>query len=502
MPYRIELDHNHATVVDRTLLPLVKDILSFRHPQYEEIIRNDYSRGIHRYTNPDGTPRWDGMVRFLKNGQFPSGLLPIVLDAMKGRNGLTEQDILYPEYPEAQGPIGDFPDSPLRDYQFRAAEVMLERHRGILWLATNAGKTLIAIAVTRALGQPTLFLVHRRSLMHQTAKEFKRLLPDCDIGTIGDAIWKPGDITIATIQTLSGRFSKSGFRYIPSKELKEFLDKQKVLFFDECHRTATSLGVRTIGDYCGAPYRFGLSGTPIYKSDLDSITLMGATGPVLARVTNQELIVGGYSAEPLVYMLDVPQGPKVCPSQKWRRAYEMGIMENPERTDLILKILKASAGLGLPAVVIVKRIQHGEELTQSCLGSGLRAAFLSGQDPTPRRDAVMAEFGKTLDVIVASTIFEEGLNIPQMRVLVLAGGGKSERAVLQSVGRVLRRSTEEQHEIAYVFDFIDNGNSYILGHTQDRLKHYRAEGFKISSAFPNEFEEAIHEGISDRQYPQ
>ena len=79
--------------------------------------------------------------------------------------------------------------------------------------------------------------------------------------------------------------------------------------------------------------------------------------------------------------------------------------------------------------------------------------------------------------IIASTIFDEGVDIPEVGSLILAVGGKSTIKTLQRVGRALRPKKGENE--VEIYDFIDWGNKYLLSHSRQRLQDYMDEGFHI-----------------------
>jgi DNA or RNA helicases of superfamily II len=75
-------------------------------------------------------------------------------------------------------------------------------------------------------------------------------------------------------------------------------------------------------------------------------------------------------------------------------------------------------------------------------------------------------------VIVCTTLADEGLDIPNLRSLVLAGGGKSSTRALQRVGRVLR--PDKGKDYGYVVDIVDD-IEYFDEHAERRRKIYQTE---------------------------
>ena len=90
-------------------------------------------------------------------------------------------------------------------------------------------------------------------------------------------------------------------------------------------------------------------------------------------------------------------------------------------------------------------------------------------------------FKKDGGVMIATTIYDEGIDIPQVNVLILAFGGKSRRKVLQRIGRALRKK-ESRENVVVIVDFWDHHNKYLLNHSKGRLNLYRDEGFEVVGA--------------------
>ena len=77
-----------------------------------------------------------------------------------------------------------------------------------------------------------------------------------------------------------------------------------------------------------------------------------------------------------------------------------------------------------------------------------------------------------LDVLIASKIFDQGVDIPELDALILAGSGKSSGRALQRIGRVIRKN--DGKSIAIVVDFYDNAK-YLRDHSEIRRKVYETE---------------------------
>ena len=104
--------------------------------------------------------------------------------------------------------------------------------------------------------------------------------------------------------------------------------------------------------------------------------------------------------------------------------------------------------------------------------------YLDGKKTTKQRlDAIDSIKSGELDVLVASKIFDQGIDIPQLDALILAGSGKSSGRALQRIGRVIRGN--EGKDKAIVVDFFDNAK-YLRDHSERRIEIYRSEpAFKI-----------------------
>ena len=108
----------------------------------------------------------------------------------------------------------------------------------------------------------------------------------------------------------------------------------------------------------------------------------------------------------------------------------------------------------LPALVILPRRDkyNIEKVLLSAYYECLEAVAITGDTKPSERDEILAKVreGK-VDIVFATNVFEEGIDIPGIRSVVLMEFGKSARKVIQTVGRALRK--KKGANVAKVYDF-------------------------------------------------
>jgi hypothetical protein len=116
--------------------------------------------------------------------------------------------------------------------------------------ATGSGKTVTAIRDARRIGPRVLYVAHRKPLVEQTAREFRRHWPEASLGRIASGIWEPErDVVCASIQSLGKRLADlppDAFRYI---------------IVDEAHHAAAP-GYQALLGHFTPQFTLGLTATP------------------------------------------------------------------------------------------------------------------------------------------------------------------------------------------------------------------------------------------------
>ena len=104
-----------------------------------------------------------------------------------------------------------------------------------------------------------------------------------------------------------------------------------------------------------------------------------------------------------------------------------------------------------------------------------------------RRAAIRRLVHGDTDILIANVIFQEGIDIPELQSVVIAAGGKSTIAILQDVGRGMRKYTAEgavAKSAFQVFDFADRGSAVLARHTRGRLEAYAVEKYPVIEEQP------------------
>jgi superfamily II DNA or RNA helicase len=225
----------------------------------------------------------------------------------------------------------------------------------------------------------------------------------------------------------------------------------------------------------------GLSATPLARGDKKSVYAVAALGPVIYRVKNDVLQAAGLLAVPTIRFKTVHQRPitrfdplsgKDLPEEDWHKVYSIGIVGSATRNQAIVEATKVAEK---PCLVFVKEIEHGKALTKLLIAAGLQTDFIWGtHGQGSRKNAIKSLLRGATDVLVCSSIFQEGVDIPELRSVVIASGGKSVISALQKIGRGMRptkgKTTFE------VYDFLDKGHPWLERQSRARFNAFKNEG--------------------------
>jgi superfamily II DNA or RNA helicase len=89
-------------------------------------------------------------------------------------------------------------------------------------------------------------------------------------------------------------------------------------------------------------------------------------------------------------------------------------------------------------LVFCESIRGAEAIRSVLTEAGLRAATYHSKMPKSLRSLVLAEWGKSFEVLVAVRSLDEGVDVPEVKIGIVVATGKSVRQLTQRMGRLIR----------------------------------------------------------------
>lgn len=378
----------------------------------------------------------------------------------------------------------------LFDYQKSTIDKAISSQRGIIKVATGGGKTVIASGIISELGvKPTIFYVTSIDLLNQAVSEITQYVRlnnlKVTVGSIGGGNKKIGDITVITIQSAMKALDAVYETYDEEdvkeeeteiddikKDIVELIHSAKLIICDEVQHWAAKTCQTLADNSLGARWKYGLSATP-WRDKGDDILIDACFGKTIVDINASFLIERGFLVKPNIAFINInnTKGHKFGP---YPSVYKNALVENNYRNNIIAGLASSLKEKNRNVLILIQQIVHGEILEDLIEGS----IFLHGKSGKARRKDHIEELrlGKP-SITIASTIFDEGIDVKPLNSLILAGGGKSSTRALQRVGRVIRNYTYpngNKKEDAFVYDFHDV-HKYLTDHSLARRKIYQSE---------------------------
>ena len=401
--------------------------------------------------------QWDGIVRLYRRSRgqsFYSGLLSYVIPVLE------ENDIPYQKVDERVRPTQNLPQLTFtpppnyeeRDYQLFTVQRSLQRSRGILKVATGGGKTMtVSKTISCIKTGPFMFYVLTKDLLRQAHEELSASL-SVPIGMIGGGKCDIKDINICTIQTAIRALHKgekikvSDYRFDDeeswtskdtlsmenSKKVRDLIYNLKGIYFDETHHAAAKTCKEVLSASPYAYWRFGGSATP-FREDGADIIIQAMFGRKIVDISASYLIDREYLAEPTIIFEPIEQD---CKFHAYPSVYKHCIIENKEFNIHVANTAKYLMSKGKSVLVLVRQYAQGDYLKTLIPDT----TFVTGKMTNKKRAAAIERLRTGEDkCMIATTLADEGLDIPTLDAVLMAGGGASATRVNQRIGRALRK---------------------------------------------------------------
>lgn len=417
---------------------------------------------------------WDGREHLLRRARkgdhhlIPTGILGELED------WLADAEVVDKRRMPGERREFNWIGPPLREYQQQAIDAAIKDRgwftgRGLLNLPIRSGKTKLAAGLMCHLGFRTLFVVPSDLLLYQTVDALKEVMEPAPIGIVGAGEHKPDWITVATAQTLLAR----------PKLAAKLLGESDLFIMDESHHLEGPAW-RGLALKADAPYKLGLSAT-IFVSQLrdnaqSSIWLKACTGPILYRVSMNRLIRQGYLMRPRIVFYKF-QHPVGTSKWNWQRVVKECLAQNRHRNCLIADLAERAAKKGKRVLIDTGRKDQMKSLRDYLLARDISVDIVHGGTPPQSRWGIIRKFQAGETQCLIGTVFGEGVDIPELEVVINAEGQKSATASIQRMRNLT--PSEGKGEVLFI-DIADLGQTHLAGHALERLKLYRGmRGFIV-----------------------
>ena len=457
---------------------------------YFKMMLEEFTRHVpgFQFTPKYRVGRWNGRICMINEyrGTFPYGILMDYIRVHKSKF-INNPLVISPEIKTLfKGPemdiTYDLKYKP-RPYQKDCIEASLKHTKGIIRSATASGKSLVIAYIIlnllqNKLAEKAIIIVPNKSLIAQFYQDL------IDYGFEADSLgmvfskkkqWDRA-IVISTWQSL-GRNKKK-------------IDMFDCIICDEVHGAKAHIMKQILSGATKAQYRLGFTGT-LHNNDLDNWNTKSYLGPIIREYSAGFLADQGYISKCTVNVLNIEYNSEYTGDYHQIRDE---VFQNPYR----LKVIKHLAqNLDHNVLLLVDKVaKEGEFLEQYLTNIGKEVVFLSGRDDIDVREKWRHECMERDDICLIATygIFQMGINIPNLKYIVLAAPFKAKIRILQSIGRALRQHADKESG-AQIFDITDQVkffNKYGI----IRIRYYDAEDFTVKEFIINEGEQ-IPEFLDD-----
>lgn len=389
----------------------------------------------------------------------------------------------------------------LEDFQVPAVDALTKRDFGILCSPAGSGKTVMGLNLIAKLKTTTLWLTHTTDLLRQTKLRAEQFLKG--IGRVGTLHGHSkelgsGGVIVANVKTVKN-FDEEFFT-----TLCQLIG---MIIVDEAHHTPSDVFSDIL---VRAPVKrvYGLTATPD-RADGLSFLMESTIGKVAYTVNRDVLYKTNKLVIPELKVIDTDFMYKGTDSDEESSVDAGGeefdyhrlldeLVEDEARRKLILdNISHMHSKSGMYQIILADRKEYlfklAEELPKLLTRPAVIEVVHSGLSKKVRIDIMERLCNKQIDVIFATQLAREGLDVPHLNVMHLVwprkGDSKRTRedgsvefrqgcALEQEIGRIMRPVPGESKK-AYLFDYVDADNGVLVRQYYTRRKVY--ERLKIKA---------------------
>jgi len=383
-----------------------------------------------------------------------------------------------------------------REYQNRCFASIRDLYRSgekglLIEQATGTGKRAQAIYIaSRFQTKPTLFLVHRESLVNQAYRDFSgcNFYGEFNVGIVkGTRFEIDRKVVVATPQTMINRLSR-----IP----KDYFGCIQV---DECHNYCSKT-FRAVVEYFTPDILIGWTATP-YR--LDGLSLYDLFPKHAFSYDLAESIQKGTSCE--LEAIRIPTGTDISGVKKQMGDFNQKQLEEaidtPERNQKIANAYLTHIGSSGATIGFATSIEHCRNLTNVFKDKGIRCEYVASTNDSDDNKMFMEAFENgRLDVLWSVDMLTEGYDFPDLRCGLNASPTQSKTRFIQRIGRVARLKSDEFvskfGQKGVILDFVDSTRNMNILNSESLDK---GGNWKTKIFIKNEDREKLQRTEEDRK---
>ncbi|WP_152018628.1 DEAD/DEAH box helicase [Aliarcobacter butzleri] len=344
--------------------------------------------------------------------------------------------------------------------------------KALIIAATGSGKTyLSAFDVKNFKAKTMLFLVHRENILIKAKQSFEEILPQINSFGLytGNKKEQDKNYLFSTIQTMSSTFSDFS---------QDFFD---YIIIDEAHHVA-SPSYKKILDYFKPKFLLGLTAT---SNRMD--------GNSIYEVFDENIALDIRLNEALEHNLIVPfhyYGISDIKSIDYENVDLTKIdllaklLSVNKRVDFIIDKMNFYSNSGNKRKVLGFCVskEHCNFMSEEFNKKGINSITLTSEDSISKREESIKKLeneNDSLEVIFTVDIFNEGIDIPSINMVLFLRPTNSPIVFVQQLGRGLRKYKNK--EFLTVLDFIGNHKkAYLIALALVGNKMIDKESIKLS----------------------
>lgn len=358
---------------------------------------------------------------------------------------------------------------------------MMAHEGGVIVCPTAFGKSFLIRQLSRV--YPTAKIVVTVTSLDVARTLYEELKTTIsDLGFCGTGMQRPQRVTVAVTNSLDNCDPEA-----------------QLVLVDEAHCALAPSVIKKLNRFRRAKL-FGFTASPTGRSDGGDGFMEALFGSTLIDVSYQEGVKHGNIVQLKVRVYKCTSGPKLDGIDDKNYVDQQGIIRNKVRNELVVRAtreLETSLGPDAQILVMVDKIEHAymlyqllpeytvvtgvlpmdrrDELTRlGILSAGQKLCTAKDRD-THRKAFERNELKR----VIATRVWEKGVDFRDLQGLVRADGLASTIAACQIPGRLSRLGKTVDKEQGILVDINDTFSNNLKGRSRRRLKYYTGNGWTI-----------------------